>query len=607
MQNSSRVRATSAIFQVKPGVCAVLDGRAIRILEVCSLLRVQVRVEGTGELMWARVDELSAPVASAPNHAVAHPLDANPAADAHAIAWSDVLAALPLRPTAKEVESLAMRMGVHTRTVKRRHARFLVDPTPASQLKFIPGPSPGSKRLAPAIEEIIDRSIAEIYLRRPRCPISAVYMRVRQRSAESGLKAPSYKAVSQRVRAIDPMLAVTKRFGPDRALAVQAPSVRGVTTHRALEMVQIDHALVDLIVVCPYTRLPIGRPWITLAIDVHTRCVVGYYLSMETPTQTCVALCLAHACLPKREWMQRLELEIDYPMFGRFESVSWDNAKTFRAAGIQAQCERYGIRVQLRPVKRPHYGAYIERYIGTFMGKVHLLPGTTFSNSRERGNYDSERHAIMTMKELSAWIGNEIVGVYHHTEHSGLSGITPYQKWLESWTREDGSISLPPMIASPRHFLVGLLPRDLRAVTREGISLFGLKYWDPAIAQLINDNRRYYVHYSHNDLSKVYLSYKQDYIEIPLVDRTRSPFSIYELREAKQALKARSAAGGDEEVLFAAMEKQRQIQDEAALHTKRARRKQARRATPVAAAPSRVSVDYSIPVNQTNFDEAEKL
>ena len=34
---------------------------------------------------------------------------------------------------------------------------------------------------------------------------------------------------------------------------------------------QIDHTIVDLIVVDEVTRTPIGRPILTLAIDVHTR------------------------------------------------------------------------------------------------------------------------------------------------------------------------------------------------------------------------------------------------------------------------------------------------------------------------------------------------
>ncbi|MBD9467760.1 Mu transposase C-terminal domain-containing protein [Pseudoxanthomonas sp. PXM01] len=607
MQSGLRVKALVAAFDVVRGTAAVHEGRAVRVMDVCDPTRIQVQVEGTRQLIWVRAEQLSAPEPAGPVRLLVPAHDADPDAQRQALAWSDALGQLPLQPTRQQIRLVAVAMQVDSKTVLRRFDRFLADPSPQSQLAMPPGPALGSRRLSGAQEAIIDRAIHEVHLQRTRAPMTAVAARVRQLCAEVGIKAPSYGAIKKRIKAVDPMKAATKRLGADRALAVQAPSVRGLVTYRPLEMVQIDHALVDLVVVCPKTRQPIGRPWITVAIDVHTRCVVGYYLSMDPPTQTCVALCLAHACLPKHDWMRRLDLDIEYSMFGRFEAVSWDNAKTFRASGIQAQCERYGIRVHLRPVKKPHYGAYIERYIGNLMGKIHLLPGTTFSNPQQRKDYASERHAIMTLQELAAWLGNEIAGVYHHSPHRGLEGKTPAEKWQAGWIRPDGSIGLPSMIANPRHFLIGLLPRDLRAVTREGISKFGLRYWDPAIAQLINDGRRHHVHYHHGDLTKVFLHYQGDYIDVPLLDRTRPPFTYYELREAKRTLDTQVRSRAREEVIFAAMARQRQIQDEAAATSKRVRQKQARRAPVTALTPPAVSVDYSQPIAPVNFEEADEI
>jgi transposase InsO family protein len=70
-----------------------------------------------------------------------------------------------------------------------------------------------------------------------------------------------------------------------------------------LSLVQIDHTLVDVIVVDSITREPIQRPWLTLSIDVCSRCVPGFHLSLEPPSATSVALCLAHAALPKEGWL----------------------------------------------------------------------------------------------------------------------------------------------------------------------------------------------------------------------------------------------------------------------------------------------------------------
>jgi hypothetical protein len=45
------------------------------------------------------------------------------------------------------------------------------------------------------------------------------------------------------------------------------------SAQRPLDLVQIDHTKLDIIVVDDEQRLPIGRPWITLAIDVYSRMV----------------------------------------------------------------------------------------------------------------------------------------------------------------------------------------------------------------------------------------------------------------------------------------------------------------------------------------------
>src|SRR5262249_36672907 len=55
---------------------------------------------------------------------------------------------------------------------------------------------------------------------------------------------------------------------------------------RPLEVVQIDHTEIDIIVVDELTRTPLpGRPWLTLAIDVFSRVVTGFHVSMSAPSR----------------------------------------------------------------------------------------------------------------------------------------------------------------------------------------------------------------------------------------------------------------------------------------------------------------------------------
>ncbi len=52
-----------------------------------------------------------------------------------------------------------------------------------------------------------------------------------------------------------------------------------------------------------FNRQPIGRPYLTLAIDVFSRVVVGYYLSLDAPSVMSIAMCVSQAVLPKEKWL----------------------------------------------------------------------------------------------------------------------------------------------------------------------------------------------------------------------------------------------------------------------------------------------------------------
>ena len=75
-----------------------------------------------------------------------------------------------------------------------------------------------------------------------------------------------------------------RREGAAAARAVFTPVVEEYRSAGPLDVVQIDHTIVDLIVVDEVTRTPIGRPVLTLAIDIHTRVVTGFYLGLDHPS-----------------------------------------------------------------------------------------------------------------------------------------------------------------------------------------------------------------------------------------------------------------------------------------------------------------------------------
>lgn len=209
----------------------------------------------------------------------------------------------------------------------------------------------------------------------------------------------------------------------------------------------------------------------------------------------------------------------------------------------------------------------------------------------------------MSLQELERWLALEIAGAYHNKPHKGLEGLTPLQAWQQAWTSPSGQALIPPLIGDARNFVLGFLPSVQRLVGREGISLYGLKFWDPALTPFINSHVEHRVHFDQRDLTRVYLHCAGEYIDIPLKDRTRGPFSLWELKEVRGHLKSMGRKARDESQLFETLEQQRQIQQEAASKSKAARKKVARR--PPVTTASAPAVDYSESVEPLSLDEAE--
>ena len=600
---SSTMRAARPIkdLVIKPGELVMCGGKLSRVLNCVSSDKIHIQIEGASDYQWVGVGDLSSYSPQVSSGRVRHIANIDPDQEAAAHRWTRALAIAirkhGSRLSKQTCDQLADQLGVCSKTVRRRWRLYCENPLPSAQLPTLPGPPPRARLLPPLVESLIASAIDEIYMVREASTVAAVVRRCAQLAHQVNVPAPSYAAVKARIKARDPMHVATKRHGSHEALAKQAPSIRGLEATYPLEIIQIDHAIIDLMVVSPLTRQVIGRPWITLAIDVFTRCVVGYYMSFDPPDQTSVALKLEHSCLPKDKWLRSLGLEekIKYPIFGKMSRIAWDNAKTFKTKSLLAQCERYGIEVRPRPVRKPHYGAYIERYIGTMMGAIHLLPGTTFSNSKQRGDYPSEKKAILSISELEQWLALEVAGVYHNSPHRGLGGITPLQMWEQSWTDKEGAIRFPPLIGDQREFTIGFLPAVERRIGRGGIQLNSLNYWDPALTPFINDGINHRVHFSQRDLSKVFLYTAGDYIDVPLLDRSRGAFSFWELRDIRSHLREQGRKAASESELLDAIEHQREVLFQAANTSKKARRKIARLPEVKPSKPSG-EVDYSAPV-----------
>lgn len=337
--------------------------------------------------------------------------------------------------------------------------QYRTAPVTSSLAAAKPGPKQGFRRLSEEIESLIEEAIRERYLARQKVSVSQLHDHIRHLSHARGLPAPSWKVVRSRVGQIDRLKPVSRRDERKAARDRFKPVIQEYHADHALHIVQIDHTLVDLFVVDTIYRRPIQRPWLTLTIDVASRMVAEFYLSLDAPSAAAVVLAMHHAVMPKGPWLAAHGIELDWPVAGLPDIIHVDNAREFRGRALLRGTAGHGISLIHRPVATPHYGGHIERLIGTMMGAVHMLPGTTFSDTAKRGDYDPGRHAVMTLEELDRWLALQIVGCYHVEIHGGLK-LPPNAAWQDAFNRRDAPLRPPH---DDQQFLYDFLPFEERS------------------------------------------------------------------------------------------------------------------------------------------------
>lgn len=380
---------------------------------------------------------------------------------------------------------------------------------------------------AAIVDRILDDVVRERYLSSSRPTVAAVYdtlkVRIdeetRVRGALGPLPLPHPSTLYRKVASLDPFAVTAARHGRKVATERYHAVRLGPRPTRPLERVELDHTRVDLMVVDTATRLPLGRPWLTSMLDGYSRMVLGMYLSFQPPSYLSVMQCLRHAVRPKgyiREVYPRIEH--DWPAWGLPELLVVDNGKEFHSRHFEDACLQLGVRVDHAPNQCGAYKGAVERWFGTENTRLlHQLPGTTFSDIFERGEYDPARNAIISLDALLELVHVWIVDVYNQEPHRGIKAI-PYQRWtagIDEW---------PPALPTrgdDLDVLLGCVAE--RRITRCGVELFVLRYNSSELALVRRDlahGQKARIKYDPSDLGAIHVfdQTRDRYIRVPALD-----------------------------------------------------------------------------------------
>jgi len=570
-----------------------------RIIGILDLEHLSVRSSTTGTVQKLHISELSL----TPNNEQ-NPVHIIPAkelanipdklwieAQNRALLFSEILR-LEMEDRRPRLKQVAMQLGLSEPTIYRQLQKF--KESDGDPLSLLRKKRDDGSRFNAQTEALIQQAIND-YLSDQQKSIAMVYRdfklsihEKRKANRKAGIyeeiSTPHINTIRFRISNLTPSEVASKRRGK-KGQEEHRPIIGNFPEpQKPLEVVQIDHTPLDLNLVDDDNRLDIGRPTITLAIDVYSRMVVGFYISLEKPNTLLTGCCLSHAILDKNSWLIDHGIEGEWPVYGLMDTIHTDNGKEFHGKSLLRACERYKINLTKRPAGTPRYGGHIERLFKTFNdGGIHALPGTTKSNIQKRGSYQSENRASMTLREFETWYTEFIVNVYHKQVHSEL-GMTPLEKYKKGILGDGKSLGrgLPPKISDPLRLRIDLLPYEERSVQKYGIQLFGIDYFHDVLRRWIKqrdktrkDTKKFIVRYDPRDMSAVFF-YDPDlesYVVVPYRDTSRPAISLWEFNSLKKkAAELNPGQPVDEDAIFEARSRMAKIVENSTKQTKLIRR-----------------------------------
>ncbi|MGR9143925.1 hypothetical protein ACU8MP_16385 [Rhizobium leguminosarum] len=274
------------------------------------------------------------------------------------------------------------------------------------------------------------------------------------------------------------------KFGRRNAHKRFVGTVDSIKATRPLEYVILDQTETDVFLLVKNSEGEVirkVRAWLVYAIDVYSKMVLGFFLSLYPPTVYSLMKCIRHTLRPKTELEER---------FGRYRGATdgWGKGSTFIldngleniGVSLQTVFEFVGIDIVYASLRTPEHKSLVERTFGTTNGLWHQMPGGRPGGKDKRNvpEDDPSDAACYTLAEATRRLSEYIVTILHVTTPRG--GVSPARKW-EKGIKQFGRPTLDDVKVLDR--LVGQYGRAV--LTTSGISFKTERFHDQALTTIL--------------------------------------------------------------------------------------------------------------------------
>ena len=377
------------------------------------------------------------------------------------------------------------------------------------------------------------------------------------------LPVPSYRTFLTRIDRLTPYDKTMGRHGKHKANIKFKAIAEGIKTSRVMERVCVDHTKLDLFVVDSETLMPLGRPWLTLALDEYSRSIVGFHISFRDPDFIVLIKLLRNIIQEKNSINEKYPfIENNWPCYGVPELFIFDNGKEFWSSDLEVALAELNIQHAFNPVQHPWFKGRIERKFGTINTELlSQMQGKTFSSLAERNDYAPKKHAVIRFNTFIEIFHKWVIDEYQISPTTE-KGIIPNVHWNASVDE------FPPRLEEPDRLNIVLGRTKESKLRRGGIYYKKLRYDSEELASYrakVDDTQACYK-VDPDNLSSIYVfnQIERQYIKVPAVDQTYT-HGLNELQHDIHRRNAKDITEGNynhQDIVRARLETQRRLQEE---------------------------------------------
>lgn len=335
-----------------------------------------------------------------------------------------------------------------------------------------------TRTISEAVEEAMEWALKSFYLTRDRLSLTYAYDRLRKRLKEQSERKEieedeakvSMATFQRRKDELDPYAVTVARYGSAYANHKFRYTVTGTCLPRAMARLEVDHTLLNWVVICDRSGIPLGRPTLTIVVDSYSGYIVGMYVGFYGAGITSVINALKNSIRPKHELATAAQTSAQWIAWGIGDCYLVDNGMEFHSSSLKQVAWDLSCDIEYCRVRSPWLKPSVERVFAE-LDYLPLTPGRVRKPEPNVLRVDPRKDALITLSDLCVGLVKFAVDV-HAQRVNRRTLEQPLARFAESQERNP-----PPQIPETMRSLdlIAAMSKNL-SVSSGGVEMLGLAY-----------------------------------------------------------------------------------------------------------------------------------